>query len=55
MKYDSDTAKVDRWHSTSKEDMARGYSVIPTSDKTGIKDLDGGMQPRDDELQEQSD
>jgi hypothetical protein len=51
MKYDSDTAKVDRWHKTSKEDCERGYERLDPPGKDGSnneRQLEGGEIPRKD-------
>jgi len=58
MKDDSDTAKVDRWHGLSQEELAQGYGNVEQNspdDTNNMKQLNGGMIERDDEMSERSD
>lgn len=56
MKYDTNTANVDRWHGMSQDELAQGYGNCPTPDTNNNRQLDGGKQPRDGEpISKQSD
>jgi hypothetical protein len=45
MKYDSDTAKVDRWSGMSKEDIERGYATVPQESFPKDSQLEGTKTP----------
>lgn len=58
MQYDSNTAKVDRWHGLSQDELAQGYGNVEEKgfpETNNERQVRGGTQKRDDSLSEQSD